>query len=376
MLIILQFIYLIIYLALLILGAWCVSEGGDILGSKYDASILGGFVISWLNTLPETIFFITALENNRSNFAVGAISGSVIVVCTIAVGCCVWIGGIMSQKNKNSEENEEKTSDQISSQFSSQPVNSMSISAFDKFGSKRILLLQSVRQQALILLASCIVPLLTIIFGFNLIVGSLGLLGYTVFLLWSLFKSKTEEEPLEDEEDEEDKPAWKGFAFLMAGGVFIYAFSLPFIDTVVNIGQSLNIAPLALAFFFAPVASEAPEILESISLSRKGKTQNINIAFSNLVGGTVSKTTLLTGILSFYGSRRNFAWLSPSFTVSYILVIICAAYVGSFGISSNHEIKKGKNLIALFFLCSIVQFSIAYIFGSKGDEILKEILEN
>jgi Ca2+/Na+ antiporter len=45
------------YLFALISGAWCVSEGGDILGDKYDASILGGFIIAWLNTAPETIFF-------------------------------------------------------------------------------------------------------------------------------------------------------------------------------------------------------------------------------------------------------------------------------------------------------------------------------
>jgi Ca2+/Na+ antiporter len=39
-----------------------------------------------------------------------------------------------------------------------------------------------------------------------------------------------------------------------------------------------------------------PEILESISLSRKGKIQNINIAVSNLMGGTITKTTLLCGV--------------------------------------------------------------------------------
>jgi Ca2+/Na+ antiporter len=53
---------------------------------------------------------------------------------------------------------------------------------------------------------------------------------------------------------------------------------------------------ILLAFFLAPIASEMPEILESISLSRKGNTQNINIAYSNLVGGTITKTTLLLGV--------------------------------------------------------------------------------
>lgn len=95
---------------------------------------------------------------------------------------------------------------------------------------------------------------------------------------------------------EEDKNVWKGIGFLAIGGTLIYAFSEPFIQSVVSIGKWMSINTIALAFFFAPIASEAPEILESISLSRKGKTQNINIAFSNLVGGTISKTTLLLGV--------------------------------------------------------------------------------
>ena len=35
---------------LLVLASWCVGEGGEILGAKYDASIIGGLVIAWLNT--------------------------------------------------------------------------------------------------------------------------------------------------------------------------------------------------------------------------------------------------------------------------------------------------------------------------------------
>jgi Ca2+/Na+ antiporter len=62
--------------ALLVVASWCVGEGGEILGKKYDASIVGGLVIAWLNTAPETIFFITALESDNPRFAVGAVSGS------------------------------------------------------------------------------------------------------------------------------------------------------------------------------------------------------------------------------------------------------------------------------------------------------------
>jgi hypothetical protein len=36
--------------ALLCLASWSVGEGGEILGKKYDASIVGGLLIAWLNT--------------------------------------------------------------------------------------------------------------------------------------------------------------------------------------------------------------------------------------------------------------------------------------------------------------------------------------
>lgn len=53
--------FLLLYLALLFAGAWCVSEGGDILGEKYDATIIGGFIIAWLNTGIVRIFRIVLL---------------------------------------------------------------------------------------------------------------------------------------------------------------------------------------------------------------------------------------------------------------------------------------------------------------------------
>ena len=100
----------------------------------------------------------------------------------------------------------------------------------------------------------------------------------------------------EEDDDEKEESVLKGALYLLAGGVLIVIFSSPFITSVVEVATFWNFSPTLLAFFLAPVASEAPEILESISLSRKGNEQNINIAISNMVGGTITKTTLLCGV--------------------------------------------------------------------------------
>lgn len=104
-----------------------------------------------------------------------------------------------------------------------------------------------------------------------------------------------------DDEDEEES-VLKGALFLLSGGILIVLFSSPFITSVVEVATLWKVSPTLLAFFLAPIASEAPEILESISLSRKGNLQNINIAFSNLVGGTITKTTLLSGVRFFFAT--------------------------------------------------------------------------
>jgi Ca2+/Na+ antiporter len=333
----------VLFLGLLILGAWCVSEGGDILGEKYDATIIGGFVIAWLNTAPETIFFITALETGQPHFAMGAISGSVIVVSTIAVGACVYIGA-NARKNQT------------------------------------IFLFPDVRKQAFLLGSSLLVLVCVLLFGFKKWIGYFGLGFYSLFILWTLFHKSSVSSaapsdlahdhahmtsiPLEkhdeSDEEEENQSTWKGVAYLIAGGLIIYICSEPFINCVVAIGKGLGIAPLALAFFFGPIASEAPEILESVSLSRKGKTQNINIAFSNLVGGTISKTTLLLGIFCLYSVDRGYQWVDPTYSVSLFLVLLCAGAAAAFGLAAEHKAIKGVLLMTLFLFCATTQFTVSY----------------
>jgi cation:H+ antiporter len=330
--------------ALLVVASWCVGEGGEILGKKYDASIVGGLVIAWLNTAPETIFFITALESDNPRFAVGAVSGSSIVVCTIALGDWLWIGARARKSGK-------------------------------------VFIQQSVKQQCYILGASVLVPVTIMVLGFNLFSAVLGVLFYIGFLIYSLQRgepSRPEEEKDEDieaiieEDDEEEESTTKGVIYLCVGGVMIFLFSNPFIQSVVATASALQVSPTLLAFFLAPIASEAPEILESISLSRKGHPQSINVAFSNLVGGTLSKTTLLCAIFCFYGVRKGFVWEAPNYTISLCLISVCAFAAAAIGFGFQHQTHRhGAALFALFVMCGLVQY---FLNGNAAEEELQQIV--
>jgi len=311
----------------LLFASWCVGEGGEILGKKYDASVIGGLIIAWLNTAPEAIFFITALVSSNPRFAVGAVSGSSIVVCTVALGACLWIGARARKKGS-------------------------------------ILLQPQVKRQCLLLGCSlCITIALTVV-GFNVIIGVIGVLYYIGFIIYSLgnklpdvdIKEHDLEAGIEEEEEEEEVPVFKGIAYLVVGGFLIFGFSKPFIVCVVDAASALKVNPILLAFFLAPIASEMPEILESISLSRKGNAQNINIAMSNLVGGTMSKTTLLCGIFCFFGVQQGFPW-EPSYTLSLGLLILCAGAAAAIGYLFNHQNQyHGLFLFGLFIVVGAIQY--------------------
>jgi len=324
---------------LLCFASWCVGEGGEILGKKYDASIIGGLVIAWLNTAPETIFFITALNSDNPNFAVGAVAGSTIVVCTIALGACLWIGAKARK-------------------------------------SGLILLQPAVKRQCTILGASTLITATIALTGFTIVCGVAGVLYYMWFLYYSLQHKEPESDPetkQHDEElgltedEEEEEPVTKGFGFLVLGGLLIVLCSSPFINSVVEVASLMEVNPILLAFFLAPVASEAPEILESISLSRKGNAQSINIAYSNLVGGTITKTTLLCGIFCFFGVYKGFTWESPSYTLSMSMLIFSAACAAGVGALFQHQSKwHGLLLFAVFIVMGTLQYVTNSNFG--GDE--------
>jgi Ca2+/Na+ antiporter len=128
----------------------------------------------------------------------------------------------------------------------------------------------------------------------------------------------------EEEDDHANAPTIKGVGFLLVGGLLIFVCSSPFITAVVEASALLKVSPTLLAFFLAPVASEMPEILEAVSLSRRGHVQAINVAYSNLIGGTITKTTLMCGIFSLFGVWKEFAWEVPNYSFSLCLLAGCA----------------------------------------------------
>jgi Ca2+/Na+ antiporter len=238
----------------------------------------------------------------------------------------------------------------------------------------------------LILLGSTVIPILVATVGFNMFTGVLGVAYYLAFLVFSLARGEDAEAsgdaatakksddlemqaptdpdadpPHGDEFAHDGAPASLayGCGLLLLGALLIVGFSTPFIDAVAATAERFEINSVLLAFFLAPVASEMPEILESVSLSRRGRTVSINIAFSNLVGGTITKTTLLCSVFCFFGVSSGFPWESPSYTISLALLVLSAAAAALIGGVVARPTKwHGIALLVLFAFAGVIQYSI------------------
>ena len=125
---------------------------------------------------------------------------------------------------------------------------------------------------------------------------------------------------------------YKGTFMLTLGAILIALFSDDLVTGLAKISADAGLDPLVVAFFVAPLASEAPEILGAVAMSRKGSTKMVGIALSNLVGGTVAKVSILLGIMCFFGvfggDSLQWEWRAV-YVVSFVAVIVCGVAIGT-----------------------------------------------
>ena len=108
-----------------------------------------------------------------------------------------------------------------------------------------------------------------------------------------------------------------------------------------------------------------PEILEAVSLSRRGHVQAINVAFSNLIGGTITKTTLMVGLFSLFGVYRGFVWEEPNYSFSLCLLAVCALSAALVGfLPDSLKSWHGLGLWILFGVVALTQYFLNGQFGS------------
>lgn len=83
---------------------------------------------------------------------------------------------------------------------------------------------------------------------------------------------------------------------MMCGTMIVLIFADPMVSVLSRVGTITTIPAFFVAFIFAPLASNAPEILASINYASKKTRKSISISLSNLQGVACMNITVALGI--------------------------------------------------------------------------------
>jgi Ca2+/Na+ antiporter len=121
----------------------------------------------------------------------------------------------------------------------------------------------------------------------------------------------------------------KSAAFLAGGLGLCAVFSDPLVEALSHLAEDLNVNPFFIAFALTPLASNASEVLSSLSFVGRKRRRNASLAFANLYGSATINNTLVLGILLTVISTRGIPWVYSSETAAIAFVSVSAAAVAA-----------------------------------------------
>ena len=111
----------------------------------------------------------------------------------------------------------------------------------------------------------------------------------------------------------------KSIGLLLVGGVAIFYFSGPFVDSMIRMAKLLGVSPVTIAIILGPLASEMPEkITAFITVIRNGKLAEISVC--NFIGSKVNHNSLLLAALPIIAWLQNRASVPGIVSLPFIIM--------------------------------------------------------
>jgi len=249
--------FLIIGLALLILGAELIIRGSVSFGRKLKVSLfaIGAVIVAGGTSLPELASSINAVVTNHSDLAVGAVIGSNIanlILVMAATSFLIPIGNI----NQN--------------QINQAWIN--------------------------IALAVMLIVMSYLIISFNFIFGIL-----SICLLFIIMRFQVKQGTLDISEVEEkgDYSLVISILFIVIGIILLVYGSELFVDSAIKIANQLNISEAIIGVSLVAFGTSLPELVVGILSAVRRK---VDFALGNVLGSNIYNVLGVLGVSSFFGN--------------------------------------------------------------------------
>lgn len=194
--------------------------------------------------------------------------------------------------------------------------------------------------------ASVLLILLAIDSALGIVDGIILLIGFAIFMAYTLMQAKTGS----SEAVKESSPVWKNIVFIVFGLAGLVLGSNLFVDAASNVALSLGISEGVVGLTVVAGGTSLPELATSVVAARKGQSA---IAIGNVIGSNVFNILLILGITATISPMQ----IEGITTIDLAVMLISVALVWLFSFTKfTVERWEGALLVGgyIAYLCWLI----------------------
>jgi len=194
--------------------------------------------------------------------------------------------------------------------------------------------------------ASVLLILLALDSALSIVDGIILLVGFAIFMAYTLMQAKTGS----SEAVKEQSPVWKNILFIVFGLAGLVLGSNLFVDSASNVALSLGISEGVVGLTVVAGGTSLPELATSVVAARKGQSA---IAIGNVIGSNVFNILLILGITATISPMQ----IEGITTIDMAVMLISVALVWLFSFTKfTVERWEGALLVGgyIVYLCWLI----------------------
>ncbi len=297
---------IVVGVSLVLFGADKLTEGASALARRMNVPeiIIGLTIVAAGTSAPELFVSIVSALKDTPDMAVGNVVGSNTMNAMLIVGCAAMVAPMTISRSTVKKD------------------IPFSVGA------------------------SVLLILLALDSALSIVDGIILLVGFAIFMAYTLMQAKTGS----SEAVKEQSPVWKNILFIVFGLAGLVLGSNLFVDSASNVALSLGISEGVVGLTVVAGGTSLPELATSVVAARKGQSA---IAIGNVIGSNVFNILLILGITATISPMQ----IEGITTIDMAVMLISVALVWLFSFTKfTVERWEGALLVGgyIVYLCWLI----------------------
>ena len=303
----LDVVLIVVGVALVLFGADRLTEGASALARRMNVPeiIIGLTIVAAGTSAPELFVSLVSALKGTPDLAVGNVVGSNTMNAMLIVGCAAMVAPMTISRS-------------------------------------------TVKKDIPFSVGASVLLILLAVDSFlGRVDGIILLLGFAVFMAYTLMQAKTGST---DEVQAETSPVWKNIVYLVGGLLGLVLGSNLFVDSASSVAYALDISEGVVGLTVVAGGTSLPELATSVVAARKGQSA---IAIGNVIGSNVFNILLILGLTATISPME----IEGITTIDMAVMIISVALVWMFSFTRyTVERWEGAVLVGgyLVYLCWLI----------------------